>query len=106
MKSDEIAISCGLLSNKGKYLIQRRTEHQLCPGVWEFPGGKQKQDEQPVDTLLRELNEELGIVSCREDPIAIVAYRFPDGRSVRITYYTLARFEGIPIPREGQVLQW
>jgi len=52
----------GLVFNAdGKLLIDQRLEEGLLGGLWEFPGGKQEPGEAIVDTIQRELREELAI---------------------------------------------
>jgi len=42
-------------------LSARRTEPPELAGGWELPGGKVEPDEEPLDALLREIREELGV---------------------------------------------
>ena len=45
----------------GKYVAGRRAPHKASGGLWEFPGGKIEQNEEPSEALVREIYEELGI---------------------------------------------
>lgn len=47
----------------GCYLVTRRSSQKTMAGMWEFPGGGSRRGEEPLDTLLRELEEETGIVA-------------------------------------------
>jgi A/G-specific adenine glycosylase len=53
--------AAGVLQREGKVLIGRRPEDKLLGGLWEFPGGKQGQNESLEECLSRELEEELGV---------------------------------------------
>ena len=44
-------------------LLARRGPGQRHAGLWELPGGKVEPGEEPEDALIRELEEELGVVS-------------------------------------------
>jgi len=57
----DIDAAIGILKKENKYFIQRRPESGLLAGLWEFPGGKVKEWETPVQALRRELKEELDI---------------------------------------------
>lgn len=48
-----------IISNGGKYLIQKRPPSGLMADLWEFPGGKRKSDETLREALRREVREEL-----------------------------------------------
>jgi len=56
-------ISVGaILVRAGTVLLGKRSPtRQLCPGVWDLVGGHVELGETPEDTLVRELQEELGI---------------------------------------------
>jgi A/G-specific adenine glycosylase len=53
--------TAGVLQREGKVLIGRRPEEKLLGGLWEFPGGKQGQNESLEECLRRELEEELSL---------------------------------------------
>lgn len=56
------AIAVGVIFNEaGEVLIQKRPEHAMLGGLWEFPGGKQEPDESLRQTCIREIDEELGV---------------------------------------------
>ena len=58
---DLIKVVCGLIYLDGKILICRRSSKKPMPGFWEFPGGKIEKGELPEESLIRELDEELGM---------------------------------------------
>lgn len=51
-----------ILRLDGKVLIARRADDcDVAPGVWNVPAGKVRYDEIPVDAVVRECREEIGI---------------------------------------------
>lgn len=76
-------------------------------GLWEFPGGKVEEGERPEDTLIRELDEELGI-TVREAclaPLTFASHAYPDFHLL-MPLYVCRRWEGTVTAREGQELAW
>ena len=55
-----IDVVCGVIKNRDKYLITQRGDKKNY-GKWEFPGGKVKENENPFDSIKREIKEELNI---------------------------------------------
>ena len=54
----DIVIACTILKNDEKFFIQQRRYDDVWGGLWEFPGGRMKEGELPVETAVRELFEE------------------------------------------------
>ena len=54
-------VAGALITPAGKCLMHQRPQGKMYAGLWEFPGGKVEASEKPVDSLVRELAEELGI---------------------------------------------
>ncbi len=96
-----------LIDRDGKILLSQRPQGKPMGGLWEFPGGKVEADETPEAALIRELEEELGIntwQSCLA-PLTFASHAY-DEFHLLMPVFVCRKWEGIPIPREGQNLKW
>jgi len=102
-----LVAACALIDTDNRVLIAQRPEGRAMAGLWEFPGGKVEQDERPEVALIRELNEELGIVvkeACLA-PLTFASHTYDDFQLL-MPLYICRRWEGIVTPLEGQQLAW
>ncbi len=99
-------IGVGLVFNAdGKLLIDQRLEEGLLGGLWEFPGGKQELGEAIVDTIRRELREELAIeVEVGEELIVLEHVYGP--KCLRFVVHLCRWLSGEPQPLACQQLRW
>ena len=58
-----LVVACAVVDADNRILLAQRPEGKSLAGLWEFSGGKVEAGETPEETLVRELNEELGIVT-------------------------------------------
>ncbi|HKW75669.1 MAG TPA: (deoxy)nucleoside triphosphate pyrophosphohydrolase [Terriglobales bacterium] len=87
-------VVAGLILVENKFLICQRTRHQPFPLKWEFPGGKIEPGEQPEAALIRELEEELGIVAEIGPKVALVRHSYGSGATVELQFFLVERFKG------------
>ena len=102
-----LVAACALIDTDGRVLLTRRPPGKSMAGLWEFPGGKVEPGEQPERSLIRELQEELGIV-VREEclaPLTFASHRYPDFHLL-MPLFVCRRWEGIVEPWEAQTLKW
>lgn len=57
-----LVVAVALVDADGRVLLAQRPEGKALAGLWEFPGGKIEPGERPEATLIRELDEELGLI--------------------------------------------
>jgi 8-oxo-dGTP diphosphatase len=102
-----LVAACALVDSDGRVLIAQRPQGKAMAGLWEFPGGKIEQGEQPEHSLIRELKEELGIVVKEQcvAPLTFASHLYPDFHLL-MPLYVCRRWEGIVQAREGQKLKW
>lgn len=96
-----------LIDKDGRVLLAQRPEGKSLAGLWEFPGGKVEAGETPEHALIRELEEELGIntwASCLA-PLTFASHSYDDFHLL-MPLYACRKWDGIPTPRENQVLKW
>jgi 8-oxo-dGTP diphosphatase len=88
-------------------LIAQRPEGKGMAGLWEFPGGKIETGERPEETLIRELQEELGI-TVKEPclaPLSFASFAYPDFHLL-MPLYVCRRWDGVMEAKEHQALKW
>jgi len=102
-----LVAACALIDTDGRVLLAQRPPGRTMAGLWEFPGGKIEAGEQPEQTLIRELREELGIAveePCLA-PLTFASHGYADFHLL-MPLYVCRRWDGIVAPQEGQQLAW
>ena len=102
-----LVAACALIDVDGRVLLAQRPPGKAMAGLWEFPGGKVESGERPEDSLIRELNEELGIIvseACLA-PLTFASHAYPEFHLL-MPLFVCRRWDGMVTPREGQRLAW
>ncbi|MAB14996.1 8-oxo-dGTP diphosphatase MutT [Parvibaculum sp.] len=102
-----LVAACALVDADGRVLMAKRPEGKPMAGLWEFPGGKVEAGETPEASLIRELQEELGIdvtEACLA-PLSFASHAY-ETFHLLMPLYVCRRWEGRVQPLEGQELNW
>jgi len=96
-----------LIDADGRVLLAQRPAGKSLAGLWEFPGGKVEAGETPEAALIRELQEELGIMTQKSclAPLNFASHSYP-GFHLLMPLFACRRWEGVARGREGQALAW
>lgn len=101
-----IDVAVGVVTRTdGKVLLAERPTGKPKAGYWEFPGGKIETGENPLQALIRELHEELGIEIDAVCPWITREHKYSH-LHVRLHMYRVLRWHGEPHGREGQHISW
>jgi 8-oxo-dGTP diphosphatase len=100
-------IVVGIIYNPSheKLLLSRRPIDTHQGGLFEFPGGKSQSGETPLQTLERELKEEIDIKVLESRHLISYDYNYHD-RQINLSAWIVEKWEGGPKPNEGQEIKW
>jgi 8-oxo-dGTP diphosphatase len=103
-----VLVVAALLRNAGGHvLVQRRPLGASMAGLWEFPGGKVETGETPEAALVRELQEELGILVSTEALVPLTFASAPLGdRHLLLLLFDVRTWQGDPHPYHADALHW
>jgi len=105
-RENRIHVAVGVVRNpSGQLLIAKRAEHLHQGGLWEFPGGKVEENETVIESLRRELQEEVGITVTQSTSLLKIRHDYPD-KQVLLDVREVTSFEGVPVGLQNQPLQW
>ena len=102
-----LVVAAALVDPDGRVLIAQRPPGKSMAGLWEFPGGKIETGETPEQALIRELDEELGILvqePCLA-PFTFASHAYANFHLL-MPLYLCRRWEGTPVPREHVAIKW
>lgn len=102
-----LVVACALIDTDNRVLVAQRPEGKSLAGLWEFPGGKIEPGERPEQTLIRELDEELGITvkeACLA-PLTFASHSYPDFHLL-MPLWICRRWDGPVTRKEHQDLKW
>jgi len=90
-----ISVAIGILINEnGEILLCKRTPLSTFPNKWEFPGGKSEVNELPIQTLYREIYEELSIIPDNPTLYHSSTYSYPNSISVHLSFFIIFSWQG------------
>ncbi len=99
-------IGVGIIMNDdNEVLIALRPNDAMLGGLWEFPGGKQKADEEMEETVKRELNEELGVDVSINKPFMKLDHAYSHFKITMHAYLCVLE-DGTPEPNSSQEVRW
>ncbi len=100
-------VAAALIDRDGRILIAKRPEGKPMAGLWEFPGGKIEEGEQPEFALMRELEEELGIETrpCCFHPIGFASHSYKSFH-LNMPLFACRVWKGNVEAKEPQGLKW
>ncbi|MDD1791985.1 8-oxo-dGTP diphosphatase MutT [Enterovibrio makurazakiensis] len=107
MDKKQLHIAAGIILNAdcSEIYITQRAAKAHKGGYWEFAGGKVEQGETAEQAVIRELEEEVGIVATRLEAFISLAHDYPD-KALRFDFYLVKAFDGEPFGKEGQPGRW
>lgn len=94
-----------IINERHEILCALRSENMLLPDLWEFPGGKIEQGEQPEQALIREIHEELDCLIDVEEFIMEVTHHYLNF-IVNLLTYKAKITQGKPVAKEHAKLKW
>lgn len=102
-----LVAACALVDADGRVLLTQRPEGKQLAGLWEFPGGKVEPGESPEAALIRELAEEIGVITKEAclAPLTFASHSY-DTFHLLMPLFVCRRFEGTARGLEGQALKW
>jgi 8-oxo-dGTP diphosphatase len=102
-------VAAAIRDHEGRLLLQQGLPHKPHAGLWEFPGGKVENGENPRFALCREIAEELAIELAEDElePAGFAETAGADGHPTLVLFlYTCLRWGGEPKALEGQGWGW
>jgi 8-oxo-dGTP diphosphatase len=104
-RARKLVVAGLVIGDDQRILITQRRADQALPLQWEFPGGKVEPGEAPVDALVRELREELGVTVAVGRIWDVLFHAYPAFDLVMLVYVCRI-VEGSPRAVEVADLAW
>ncbi len=100
-----VIVVAGIIVQQGKILVTQRKKDSHQGLLWEFPGGKVEEGEEPRKALQREFREELGIEVEVGRIFEVVYHTYPE-YPILLLVYRCRIEQGTPKVLGCNDLQW
>jgi 8-oxo-dGTP diphosphatase len=99
-----VDVVAAVIEQDGRYLLTLRADGTHLAGHWEFPGGKVAAGESDVESLRREIREELGASIDVGERMLTTTFAYPT-QTVRLHFYRCTLLDP-PTALLGQEMRW
>ncbi len=99
-------VAVAILRRAGTVLVCQRKKGARYELKWEFPGGKLEPNETIIQSLKRELREELSIQLNGISRIELQTADYSDGGIFEVAYCSISEFSGEPVNNVFQDIRW
>ena len=102
-----VIVAAAIIAEAGRVLLTQRKRGSHLEGLWEFPGGKVEEGEDPKAALARELREEVGIDAEVGDIVDVTFHRY-GAKDVLLLFYAAKPRDGSPpaVARDVAAIEW
>ncbi|QCI16459.1 NUDIX domain-containing protein [Buchnera aphidicola (Aphis craccivora)] len=96
-------VAIGIILKKNKVYITKSNEIKYNANIWEFPGGKVKENENIIYALKRELLEEVGIIILKFN---FFQYKKIFFKKLKLYFFLIKKWKGQAHSKEGYKYSW
>lgn len=100
-----IEVGCAIIRRGDQLLIAQRKPNDHLGGYWEFPGGKKRRHETLEECLVREVEEELGVVITPAQFFCKIEHSYPE-RVLALYFYLCDWKSGDPRKIDCHDFRW
>lgn len=101
----KVNVSAAVIVKDNKYFIAKRNKDKHLGGYFEFPGGKQNEDETLEQTVIREIKEELNVDITVDRKLGEEHYS-DEKINVHLHYFFCTIIKGDIILKEHEEAAW
>ncbi|MBH1989286.1 MAG: (deoxy)nucleoside triphosphate pyrophosphohydrolase [Myxococcaceae bacterium] len=105
MEDSRIKVVAGLIRENGRVLITERWPNKHMGLSWEFPGGKVEEGESDEQALIRELNEEIGVLVA-VGSLCFQTLYLHGTKEILLSIYRCRILQGTPRAVDVKALDW
>ncbi|MCA9581701.1 MAG: 8-oxo-dGTP diphosphatase MutT [Myxococcales bacterium] len=88
-----VLVAAAVIERDGAILLTQRLAGAHLAGLWEFPGGKVEEGEDPTNTVVRECREECGIEIAVNGILDVTFHAYPE-KNVLLLFYRCRLLSG------------
>jgi len=100
-----IEVTAAIIFDNDRFLICQRPKGKNCELLWEFPGGKIEDGETGESCVIRECQEELGIIVGGVQYFESVTQEYSD-RTIHLSFYIARIISGKLERKEHAAFAW
>ena len=102
---EKINVAAAIITKENKYFIAKRNKNKHLGGFYEFPGGKQDDNETLQETVIREIKEELDVNICVGNKLGEEYYK-DEKINVHLHYFFCTIISGDIVLKEHEDSAW